>query len=146
MLPELLTLTAQTHTQFTCITLALPIMARPSLRLNTSYSEPSSCESSASPVQAFCWHCYVQNSLRTSSQSSLNSTKRGSSLFFCSTKLNVGSRPEVAQVSNRQADGQPHLRCHHNKSHIPAEQSDDEEESATSLIGLSFGTKRTASL
>lgn len=42
--------------------------------------------------------------------------------------------PIVAQITHGQVDGKAHFRTHHDESHVPAQQADDEEQSSTSLF------------
>jgi hypothetical protein len=48
-------------------------------------------------------------------------------------QLDVGPRPEVAQVAHGQVDRQPHLARHDDEHHIPPQRSYYEEDGAASL-------------
>lgn len=53
-------------------------------------------------------------------------------LFFFSHR-NVRVGPEMAEISDPEVDTEAHLRGHNHDGHVPAQRSNDEQQSAASL-------------
>jgi hypothetical protein len=43
------------------------------------------------------------------------------------SQLDIGPRPEVAEIANREVDCDTHLARHDDEAHVPAERGDNEQ-------------------
>lgn len=55
------------------------------------------------------------------------------SLLLDLGQLNVGGRPEVAKITDREVNAQTHLSSHDDEGNVPTQRSDNEQKSTTSL-------------
>jgi hypothetical protein len=69
-----------------------------------------------------------------------------SSLFLSLSQRNISPRPEVAQISHRKVDTQPHFCSHHNKCHVPAIWEENRSKSADVFLVMAIQDTVSAEL